>query len=208
MSKLLCLFLVLILFIIPVPVSADTTVTVKKLQPGEVVLRNERDGTVYLTTQVVEGTGSGTATSSSGSPQGRQVRSPLANIDITPPEGFAANFSSLINGVLSFVLVIAALLVFLYLIWGAFDWITSGGDKGKTDRARQKIISAVIGLIIIASSYAILTLALRFLGFRDINDVLDNAGTIQGAPGEVVSPTPSPVSLEVLNASDSAQTGK
>jgi hypothetical protein len=91
---------------------------------------------------------------------------------VTKPTGFATNISSVIEGVLSFVMVIAALLVFLYLIWGGIEWITSGGDKGKTESARNKITAAVIGLVVLAASYAILQLMLAFLGFSDLNDAL------------------------------------
>jgi len=93
--------------------------------------------------------------------------------NVDPGDGFATNFGSLLNAVLSIVMVIAALLVFSYLIWGGIEWITSGGDKSKTESARNKITSAVIGLIVVAASYAILTLALNFLGFSDLNDVLN-----------------------------------
>ena len=103
----------------------------------------------------------------------------IAKTDVNPGQGFATDFGQLINGVLSFVMVIAALLVFLYLIWGGIEWITSGGDKGKTETARNKITSAVIGLIVVAASYAILTLALNFLGFSDLNEVF-NTRTIDG----------------------------
>jgi hypothetical protein len=103
----------------------------------------------------------------------------IAKTDVDPGKGFATDFGRLINGVLSFVMVIAALMVFLYLIWGGIEWITSGGDKGKTETARNKITSAVIGLIVVAASYAILTLALNFLGFSDLNDVF-NTRTIEG----------------------------
>ncbi len=103
----------------------------------------------------------------------------LAPTDINPGRGFATDFGSLLNAVLSFVMVIAALLVFLYLIWGGIEWITSGGDKGQTEKARNKITAAVIGLIILAASYAILTLVLRFLGFQNLNDVLNNPTTIR-----------------------------
>src|SRR3972149_7473520 len=103
----------------------------------------------------------------------------IAKTDVNPGKGFATDFGKLINGVLSFVMVIAALLVFLYLIWGGIEWITSGGDKGKTESARNKITSAVIGLIVVAASYAILTLALNFLGFSNLNDVFQTR-TIQG----------------------------
>lgn len=84
---------------------------------------------------------------------------------INPGRGFATDIGNLINSVLTFVMVIAALLVFLYLIWGGIEWITSGGDKGKTESARNKITAAVIGIVILAASYAILLLVLNFLGF-------------------------------------------
>ena len=105
---------------------------------------------------------------------------PLDKVDIQPGAGFATDFGGLMNGLISFVMVIAAVLVFFYLIWGGIEWITSGGDKGKTESARNKITSAVIGLIVIAASYAILTLALNFLGFTDLNDVFQKGKTIQG----------------------------
>lgn len=103
----------------------------------------------------------------------------INTIQITRPEGFADNPSSLIQGVLSFVMIIAALLVFFYLILGGIEWITSGGDKTKTEGARNKITAAVIGLIVLAASYAILTLALNFLGFGDLNEVFKNVQTIE-----------------------------
>ena len=96
----------------------------------------------------------------------------IAKTNVDPGQGFATDFGKLLNAVLSIVMVIAALMVFLYLIWGGIEWITSGGDKGKTESARNKITSAVIGLIVVAASYAILTLVLNFLGFADLNEVL------------------------------------
>ena len=116
---------------------------------------------------------------------------------IVLPEGFFSDFPTLFNRLLTLIIAIAALLVFLYLIWGGIDWITSGGDKGKTEQARQKIVAAVIGLIIVAASYAILTLALNFLGYTSLNDVFNDTRTpviIQPAPtatpSATVTPTP------------------
>lgn len=100
--------------------------------------------------------------------------------EIDPGPGFAANIGSLINGVLSFVMVLAALLVFMYLIWGGIEWITSGGDKGKTESARNKITAAVLGLIVLAASYAILLIALNFIGFDNLGDAFSNVRTING----------------------------
>ena len=106
----------------------------------------------------------------------------ISDISVDPGTGFATDFGGLINGLISFVMVIAAVLVFLYLIWGGIEWITSGGDKGKTESARNKITAAVIGLIVVAASYAILTLALNFLGFSDLNEVFTTSRGITGEP--------------------------
>ena len=95
---------------------------------------------------------------------------------VAAPTGFFTDIGSLINKALQFILVIAALLVFMYLIWGGIEWITSGGDKGKTESARSKITAAVIGLVVVAASYAILQLALTFLGVGSLNDVLQTLG--------------------------------
>jgi len=122
--------------------------------------------------------GSSVATSLALAPQA--MAQTLRDVEVQSPRGFATNFGGLLNGVLSFVLIIGALLVLFYLILGGIEWITSGGDKGKTEAARNKITAAVIGLIILAAAWAILTLVLNFLGFRNLNEVFDNAGTING----------------------------
>ena len=87
--------------------------------------------------------------------------------------GWAKNIGSLISSVLTIVMVVAILLVLLYLIMGGIEWITSGGDKGKTEGARNKITAAIIGIIILASSYALVTLVAYVLGFEGFSDALN-----------------------------------
>jgi len=132
-----------------------------------------RDGeTLYLTT---------TATNSAQkiSTTSAQIKHDLLkDVQITIPTGFATNVGTLFNAILSLVMLLGALLVFLQLILAGFYWITSGGDKGKVDSARQRLIAAIIGLIILASSFAILTLGLNFLGFESLQEVLENTKTL------------------------------
>ncbi len=104
--------------------------------------------------------------------------STMPTVVVTVPTGYALSIGSLISALLTLIMVIAALLVFLYLIWGGIEWVSSGGDKGKVENARNKITAAVIGLIVIAASWAILTLALNFLGFEGFTDVFDKMKTI------------------------------
>ena len=91
----------------------------------------------------------------------------------TPDSFFFTDIGSLINKLLNFVMVLGALLVFMYLIWGGIEWITSGGDKGKTEAARGKITAAVIGLIVLAASWAILGLVLNFLDAGSFSELID-----------------------------------
>jgi len=66
--------------------------------------------------------------------------------------------------IISFLMVIASLLVLLYLIWGAMEWITAGGDSGKVEKARSKMFNAIIGIIVLAATTAIFMLVQQFLG--------------------------------------------
>lgn len=63
----------------------------------------------------------------------------------------------LISSFVSGAIVLSLILVLFYLIIGGVQWITSGGDKGKTESARNKITSAVVGLAIVAASWAVFT---------------------------------------------------
>ncbi len=50
---------------------------------------------------------------------------------------------------------VAALVALVYLILGAFAWITSGGDKEAVKKAQDKITNALLGLIIIVAVLAV-----------------------------------------------------
>src|SRR3989344_4921038 len=52
--------------------------------------------------------------------------------------------------------IIAGIGFFLYILFGGLRWMTSGGDKVATQAARETITSALIGLLIVLSVYAII----------------------------------------------------
>jgi len=51
-------------------------------------------------------------------------------------------------GIQMFILV-AGMFLLLYLLWGAFDWIISGGEKERITKAQHKITNALIGMLLI-----------------------------------------------------------
>lgn len=83
-----------------------------------------------------------------------------------------AYIGNLISTAIGAVIMIAAVIALVYLIMGAFDWITSGGDKQKLESARGKITNGIIGLILVAASWAIMGLVGQFFSFENFPENL------------------------------------
>lgn len=88
------------------------------------------------------------------------------DVTFTAPEGFGSldslTFGNVIQGLISLVLVVAAVIFFFMLVIGGIKWIMSGGDKGQTESARNQITAALVGLVIVFSAWAILQLINSF----------------------------------------------
>jgi hypothetical protein len=70
----------------------------------------------------------------------------------------------LVSNIVWALVIFAFIASFLYLLLGGFNWITSGGDKAKLQAARDEITNAIIGIIVVAACWAIMTLVGNFLG--------------------------------------------
>ncbi|MFZ2199747.1 MAG: hypothetical protein WAV40_03085 [Microgenomates group bacterium] len=87
------------------------------------------------------------------------------DLSISKPEGVAiTNIGTLIKGAVQGALLVSALMVFAFLIWGGIQWISSGGDKGKTQEARDRITAALVGLAVVASAWAVMLIIQYFFG--------------------------------------------
>ena len=93
------------------------------------------------------------------------VKSPPGIVPATTSIG------SIVTFLVAFIIVIAVLAAVLYIVIGAFQWITSGGDKQKVADARNHILAAVIGLIIIALSFVIINVITTALGLGPITNL-------------------------------------
>ena len=84
-------------------------------------------------------------------------------VTVGQPSGFIINdIGLLVTNVVAIFLVIAALAVFVYLVWGGLQWVTSGGDKAATQAARDRIGAALIGLAIVAVGWALYQIVIYF----------------------------------------------
>ncbi len=79
--------------------------------------------------------------------------SDMINLTGTASETIASVAGQLIGTLLSFLGIIFLILV----IVGGFMWMTSQGNDAKVKSAQKLITTAIIGLIIIVSAYAITT---------------------------------------------------
>lgn len=92
-------------------------------------------------------------------------------VDLANPANLG-NYSNLVNlgpaqylktGV-NLLFSIAGVASFIFLLMGGLQWITAGGDKEATEKARKRITSALIGLAIVLSAYALLSIISTLFG--------------------------------------------
>lgn len=99
---------------------------------------------------------------------------------------------SFLSRALSFVLIIGAIIVFLCLLWGGFQWLTAGDDQSKIQNARQRLTQCLIGFAILATSFAIAIFVQYFFGIS-IFEAFGSSGPLPTPPsGGSPPPIPSP----------------
>jgi len=72
----------------------------------------------------------------------------------------------LVSNLVSAAFIVSGIAFFVYLVMGGLQWLTSGGDKVKVETAQKMISSALIGLAIVATSYAVYMIVLEFFGIN------------------------------------------
>lgn len=82
------------------------------------------------------------------------------------PDDGEAGFGALLGQILTIVVTIGAIIVIIMLLWGGLEWVTSGGDKAKIEKARTRIMQSIIGMIVLAATIAIFMMLQVFLDFE------------------------------------------
>ena len=91
---------------------------------------------------------------------------------VAPPPGAPTDIGKFTGGAIRLFIIVAGLFLLMYMLWGAFDWITSGGEKERIVKAQAKITQAVIGMLLVIVSLVLFNLI--------AGDIL---GIIQVSPG-------------------------
>ena len=96
---------------------------------------------------------------------------------VTPPPGVnvggdtPAAVGRVLTTFIQLIFFAAGLMLLLYLLWGALDWIMAGGDPDNLQKARHKIRDALIGIIVLVAALVFfVAIAGQMLGIIDVSN--------------------------------------
>ena len=119
--------------------------------------------------------------------QGQSIFDNLGSL-LTPfqPAG-DISIRSLFITAFTFIILLAGVIAILYLIWAGIQYITASTDEDKAKKAKTAIFNAIIGIVVIILSYAIIFYVAR-LTQDAAGSITGNGSTTNGAvlPGQVV----------------------
>jgi hypothetical protein len=85
---------------------------------------------------------------------------------------------TILLNVINLFFAVGGIGVIIFFVWGAVDWILAGGDKEKISGARKKMTNAIIGLILLSLSFAIIRTVGAIAGFDPLGNLqLKGLGT-------------------------------
>lgn len=76
-----------------------------------------------------------------------------------------------LGNIIGLLLIIGVIVAFIFIIIGAIEWTTAGNDKAKMESARGKVVSAVVGLVILFAVFAIMKLIGAFFGIEQLKNL-------------------------------------
>lgn len=96
-----------------------------------------------------------------------QIRNPIfgGGLDSLLKNSDSTSFLQIfVPNFISLLFVFGSVLFLFMFIVGAIQWILSGGDKGKVESARGRVTSALVGIVLLFSVYAIIKIVELFFG--------------------------------------------
>ena len=85
-----------------------------------------------------------------------------------PEPANIACLADLFSNLIQALVMLAGVALFIMLLIGGFKYLTSGGDAKKTESGRSTIMWAIIGLVVMISSYAIIRVIEMFTGVEGL----------------------------------------
>lgn len=89
------------------------------------------------------------------------IRNPLLTPELQNISG-EDYFALIMPKIVGLALLFGSLTFFFMLVIGAISWIAAGGDKANLESARGRISNALIGLVVLFATFAIIRLVETF----------------------------------------------
>ncbi len=74
------------------------------------------------------------------------------------------SLASVFSNILQAVVALSGVVLFVMLVIGGFNFLFSGGDQKKLEKAKGTVTSAIVGLIVLICAYLILFFIKTFTG--------------------------------------------
>lgn len=105
------------------------------------------------------------------------------------------NISNLPSFLITLLFIVGVIIAIVFLIYGGIKWILSGGDSKQVEGARNHIVAAIVGLIIVVAAFFILNFVFSIITGKPFS--LSNlcipsltTGSCPGAKDLELSPVP------------------
>lgn len=86
------------------------------------------------------------------------------------------NLEHFVSNMIGLLTILGGLIFVFYFVMGGVNWITAGGEQAKVTKARDQMVEAVIGMVVIVISYGLMGVVGGIVGF----DFLHPAKAILG----------------------------
>lgn len=95
------------------------------------------------------------------------------DVKINQPQGQGVNVlnrsdrqnivGDILRNVITLFFTVSAIGFIIMMLWGATDWVISGGEKEKVATARRRITTAIIGMVVLSLTFVIMVVVGQIL---------------------------------------------
>ena len=92
------------------------------------------------------------------------------------------DLNTIIPGLVQFIFIAAMVIFFILILVAGIQWMTAGGDKEALANAKKRLTSALIGVVIVLSAWAIYGLVKYFFNIEKFASSCPLCGEVECCP--------------------------
>jgi len=96
-----------------------------------------------------------------------------------------SDINTIIPGLINLILVVAGVVFIFLILTAGIQWMTAGGDKEALSSAQKRLTSALIGITIVFSAWAIINLVKGFFGLEKLKGPAPSAQPTKEQPSSL-----------------------